>query len=400
MKIQIRIISCRLVNFLKITITDKYTMKFNVSGKALQTQLQAVSKVIASKNAMSILDNFLLRVTSDRLYITGGDQENVMTAWVEIFDVEGEGEVAVLAKRLLEVTKEVSNQPLKFFINEQTKEIDINFMNGHFNFTGVDAAEYPRKKEHEEGATVLEFPAMMVLNALEGTLFAASADPIRPIMTGVFWDIEPERVTFVCSDTHKLVKYEVTEVAPGLTDSFILPAKPANVIKSLLGKEEDSMVKITKDEKSATFEFDTFSLSTRLIKGNYPQYRRVFPKDNPYCLIVNRESLLNAVRRVALFASKASKLVKFNIQPTEVLMASQDLDYATSAEERVECEYKGTPMTIGFNSDYMTEVLSNLQGDDVKVELADPARPGLFSPVEQKEGVDVVMLQMPMQVIE
>lgn len=375
-------------------------MKFNVSGKALQTQLQAVSKVIASKNAISILDNFLLRVTPERLYITGGDQENVMTAWVEIFEVEGEGEIAVLAKRMLDVIKEVGNQPLTFTINESTKEVDIKFLNGHFNFTGIDGAEYPRKKEHAEDAIVLEFPATMVHDALEGTLFAASPDPIRPIMTGVLWDIEPERVTFVCSDTHKLVKYEVTSVKPGLQNLFILPAKPANIVKNLLEKVEDGLVKITKDEKSATFEFDTFQISTRLIKGNYPQYRRVFPNSNPFSLIANRESLLNAVRRVALFASKASKLIKFNICETEIQMASQDLDYATSAEEKVECDYKGNPMTIGFNSDYMIEVLSNLRGEDVKIELSDPARPGLFSPVEITEGVDVVMLQMPMQVIE
>lgn len=375
-------------------------MKFNVSGKSLQTQLQAVSKVIASKNSMSILDNFLLRVTEDKLFIIGSDQENVMTAWVEIFDVDGEGEIAVLAKRLLEVTKEVSNQPLSFYINEDTKEIDITFNNGHFNFTGIDAAEYPRKKEHEADVKHFSFPAPIVLNAIEGTLFAASTDPIRPIMTGIFWDVEEERVTFVSSDTHKLVKYEVTSVRPGVTDSFILPAKPANILKSLLSKEEDSIINITKDEKSATFEFDNYSLTTRLIKGTYPNYRRVFPKDNPFTLIANREMLLNAVRRVAIFASKASKLIKFNIHNEEVLMTGQDLDYATSAEERVQCDYEGTPMMIGFNSEYMIEVLSNLHGEDVKVELADPARPGLFSPVEKEEGTDVVMLQMPMQVIE
>lgn len=375
-------------------------MKFNVSGKALQTQLQAVSKVIASKNSMSILDNFLLRITDGRLYITGSDQENVMTAWVEIFDVEGEGEIAVLAKRLLEVTKEVGNQPLKIYINEQTKELDINFLNGHFNFTGVDASEYPRKKEEEGEKKELEFASSMVTAALEGTLFAASLDTIRPIMTGVYWDIEPERITFVCSDTHKLVKYEVNSVHPGVQENFILPAKPANILKTLLSKEEDATVKIVKDDKSATFTFDTYSLTTRLIKGNYPNYRRVFPKDNPFCLVVNRESLLTAVRRVALFASKASKLIKFNIQNTEILMAGQDLDCATKAEERVDCDYEGDPMTIGFNSEYMTEVLSNLGSEDVKIELADPARPGLFSPVEKPDGIDVVMLQMPMQVIE
>lgn len=375
-------------------------MKFNVSGKALQTQLTAVNKVISAKNAMNILDNFLLRVKENTLYIIGGDQENVMTARVEIMDVEGEGEIAVLAKRLLEVVKEISNKPLTFYVNLDTKEIDINFLNGHFNFTGVDAAEYPRKKGHDEGAIEFSLPGGIIADGLEGTLFATSQDMIRPIMTGIFWDIEPEKLTFVSSDTHKLVKYEVSKVAPGLTNSFILPGKPANVLKGLIDREEDSIVKITKDDKSATFEFGTYSLSTRLIKGTYPNYKRVFPNDNPFRMIVSREGMLNAVRRVALFASKASRLIKFNIQPAEILMAAQDLDYATSAEERVECDYNGNLMTIGFNSEYMIEVLSNLKGDDVIVELADPARPGLFSPLTNEEGIEVVMLQMPMQVIE
>lgn len=374
-------------------------MRFNVSGKALQTQLQAVSKVINSKNAMSILDNFLLRVEGDKLHIIGSDQENVMEATVEIMDVEGEGEIAVLAKRLLEVVKEVSNQPLKFYINESTKEIDINFNNGHFNFTGVDAAEYPRKKPHEENALEFTLGTSVVASGIEGTLFAASVDMIRPIMTGIFWDIEPNKITFVSSDTHKLVKYEMQNVETGLTNSFILPAKPAGILKNLLEKEEGD-VKIVKDDKSATFSFGAYTLSTRLINGNYPNYKRVFPENNPFELVVNRESLLNAVRRVALFASKASQLVKFNIQTSEILMAAQDLDYATSAEERVDCDYRGNSMTIGFNSEYMIEVLANLKGEDVKVELADPARPGLFSPLEQTPGVEVVMLQMPMQVIE
>lgn len=375
-------------------------MKFKVSGKALQTQLTAVSKVIAAKNPMSILDNFLLKITDERLYITAGDQENVMTAWVEIFEVDGEGEVAVLAKRLLDIIKEVGNQPLEIIINDDTKELDINFLNGHFNFVAIDGAEYPRKKEHEGDIQSFEFPAAMVVNALEGTLFAVSTETIRPIMTGVHWDIEPERITFVGSDTHKLVKYEVTNVAPGIENKFTLPSKPCNIIKSLLSKEEGEVVKITRDEKSATFDFGNISLTTRLLKGAYPNYRRVFPNNNPFCMVVNREDLLTAVRRVALFASKASKLIKFSINNTEVHMTAQDLDSATKAEEKVMCDYEGEPMTIGFNSDYMTEVLANLNAEDVKVELADPARPGLFSPVEKTPGVEVVMLQMPMQVIE
>lgn len=374
-------------------------MRFNVSGKSLQVQLQAVSKVINSKNALAILDNFLLQVEGNTLSIIGGDQENVMRATVEINDADGEGEIAILAKRLLEVVKEVSNQPLTFDINLDTKEIELTFNNGHFSFMGVDAAEYPRRKEHEEDVVEFQLPGDVVVNGLEGTLFAVSQDNIRPIMTGVFMDIEEDRMTFVSSDTHKLVKYQITSVAPGITDSFILPGKAANVLKGLVDKD-DNTVEIIKDSRSATFTFGSYSLTTRLIKGTYPNYKRVFPKDNPYRLVVDRESLLNAVRRVALFASKASNLIKFSIDATQVLMGGQDLDYATSAEERVDCDYQGDPMTIGFNSTYMVEVLSNLKGDDVEIQLADPARPGLFSPLEQQEGIEVVMLQMPMQVIE
>lgn len=374
-------------------------MRFNVSGKSLQIQLQAVSKVINSKNALAILDNFLLQVEGNTLSIIGGDQENVMRATVEINDADGEGEIAILAKRLLEVVKEVSNQPLTFDINLDTKEIELTFNNGHFSFMGVDAAEYPRRKEHEEEAVEFQLPGDVVVNGLEGTLFAVSQDNIRPIMTGVFMDIEEDRMTFVSSDTHKLVKYQITSVAPGITDSFILPGKAANVLKGLVDKD-DNTVEIIKDSRSATFTFGSYSLTTRLIKGTYPNYKRVFPKDNPYRMVVDRESLLNAVRRVALFASKASNLIKFSIDATQVLMGGQDLDYATSAEERVDCDYQGDPMTIGFNSTYMVEVLSNLKGDDVEIQLADPARPGLFSPLEQQEGIEVVMLQMPMQVIE
>ncbi|MDE7509638.1 MAG: DNA polymerase III subunit beta [Muribaculaceae bacterium] len=374
-------------------------MKFNVSGKDLQTQLQAVSKVINSKNALSILDNFLLKLEGNTLSITGGDQENVMTATMEVIDPEGEGEIAILAKRLLEVIKEINNQPLRFDIDLDTKEIKLTFNNGQFLFMGVDAAEYPRTKDREENALDFSLPGSVLVGGIEGTLFAVSTDPIRPIMTGIYFDIEPEKLTFVSSDTHKLVKYQDTTAQPGVEDTFILPAKAANVLKSLVSKEEDT-VKIIHESKSATFVFGPYSLSTRLIKGVYPNYKRVFPKDNPYRLVVGREDMLNAVRRVALFASKASNLIKFAIDPMKVQMGARDLDYGTSAEESVDCDYQGDPMMIGFNSTYMIEVLSNIKGDDVQIDLADPARPGLFSPLEKQEGVEVVMLQMPMQVIE
>ncbi|MCM1005469.1 MAG: DNA polymerase III subunit beta [Prevotella sp.] len=382
-------------------------MKFNVSSKALATQLSAVSKVINSKNALSILDNFLFSLQGNTLSVTGSDQENVMTATLEVFDVEGEGSVAVPSKRILDMLKEVPGQPLTFYVNDENKEIDIRFLNGHFNFMGIDGNEFPIQDETREDAKRITLPVEVVRRGLETTLFAVGTETIRPIMTGVYWDICPEveegktlhGITFVGTDTHKLVRYINTSVNPALTFSFILPPKPANILRGLIAKEEGEM-DIEMDEKSAKFTMGDFTLSCRFINGRYPNYNRVIPENNPFELTIDRVSLLNAMRRVALFASASSSLVRMNIRPNEVLLAAQDLDYTLSAEERVECEYQGNAMTIGFNATYMIEVLTNIVADTVVIKLSDPARPGIFVPLTNLEGEDLLMLLMPMQVME
>lgn len=373
-------------------------MKFNVEGKTFQQQLSAVSKVINAKNALSILDNFLLKVEGDRLSITGSDQENVMTAFLAITESEGDGAIAVSAKRLLEITKEISGQPLTFYINDDTKEIDIRFLNGHFNFMGVDATEYPTRRTPEAELNAMMLPASMVLKGIEHTLFAVSSDTVRPIMTGIYWDIHPNDVTFVSSDTHKLVRYINAEAAPGFDASFILPSKPANILKGIIGKE-DADIKIQFDSKGATFETGDYLLSCLFINGNYPNYNRVIPPENPFEMTIDRVSLLTALRRVSIFAAKSSNLVVLDIQPNEVILHAQDLDYGTSAEERVSCGYEGNSMTIGFNGQFMIEILNNLNDETILLQLSDPGRPGLYTPLQQEEKENVVIIQMPMQVL-
>lgn len=382
-------------------------MKFNVSSKAMATQLTAVSKVINSKNALSILDNFLLKLEGNTLYITGSDQENVMTATLEVFDAEGEGSIAVPSKRILEMLKEVPGQPLTFYINDDNKEIDIRFMNGHFSFMGIDGNEFPVQTDNREEAKRVTLPCEVVRRGLETTLFAVGTETIRPIMTGVYWDICPlgeneeamPGITFVGTDTHKLVRYINTSTNPGLTFSFILPPKPASILRGLIGKE-DGEIDIEMDDKSAKFTFGNYTLSCRFINGRYPNYNRVIPTNNPFELTVDRISLLNAMKRVSLFASPASSLVRINVRPNELLLAAQDFDYTLSAEERVECEYEGNSMTIGFNATYMIEVLSNILADTVVIRLSDPARPGIFVPLTNQEGEELLMLLMPMQVMD
>lgn len=373
-------------------------MRFNIDGKLLQTQLSAVNKVINSKNALSILDNFLFELNGDVLTITGSDQENTVKAKLTVLNGDGAGKIAIPAKTLLEITKEVSNQPVDFILNDQTGEIDLIFQNGKFRFMGINADEFPQGDNLEEEAQSFNVPAGVVLKGIENTVYAVSQENIRPIMTGIYWDIHNDDIVFVASDTHKLVRYITREIQPGFERGFIMPAKPANILKGIIGKED--VVNIRIGEKGASFTFGDFTLTCRFIKGNYPNYNRVIPTDNPYIVNVDRQSMLNAMRRVAIFASKASNLVKMEMSQGTMKLAAQDLDYGTSAEEKVMCDYQGSDMTIGFNSAFTLEILNNLGGETTILKLSDPARPGIFEPLQQEPNTQLTTIQMPMQVIE
>ena len=373
-------------------------MRFNIDGKLLQQQLSAVNKVINSKNALSILDNFLFELNGSELTITGSDQENTVKAKLEVLDSDGMGQIAIPAKTILEITKEINNQPVSFSLSEQTGEIELQFLNGQFKFMGINAAEFPKGDNFQEETLNFQAPAAVILKGIENTVYAVSQESIRPIMTGIYWDIHKDDIVFVASDTHKLVRYITKQVAPGFEKGFIMPSKPANILKGIIGKED--MVNIRIGEKGASFSFGDFTLTCRFIKGNYPNYNRVIPTDNPFLVTVDRQSMLNAMRRVSIFASKASNLVKMEMQNGLMRLAAQDLDYGTSAEERVKCDYEGSDMTIGFNSAFTLEILNNMGGESTLIKLSDPARPGIFMPLEQEPDTELTTIQMPMQVIE
>lgn len=374
-------------------------MKFKIPGKAFQNNLQLMSKVLNSKNTVSILDNFLLKIDGDKLWITGSDSETTMVSWIEIFETEGEGEVAVSSKTLIEMAKEVGNQPLTFVMDDATRHFDVSYMNGHFEFMGIDGNEFPKRTAAEEESRELVIPADVVAKGIENTLYAVSSDTLRPAMTGIFWDIKEDNITFVASDTHKLVRYINHAVHPGFEGGFILPSKPAAIVRSMIGKE-DTEVKMKITAKGAVFEVGVFKLTCKFIMGNYPNYNRVIVSNSPYHMVIDRESLLNAVRRVSLFASKSTSLVKCNIESTSLTMTARDFDYSTLGEERVDCNYDGQPMMIGFATNYMMDILSHLSCEELKISLVDPARPGLFEPLQQAQDENIVVLQMPIQVLE
>ncbi len=372
-------------------------MRFNISSKNLLNHLTLVSKVVNSKNSISILDNFLFELGEEYLTITGSDSETTLSTRVEVLESEGSGKFAVNVKKFLDMLKELPDQPLAFEVNDITYEIVVTYLNGQYNFVGINGNEFPLRSAIDNTvAKTYSISVKEIQEGLEHSLFAAGTDELHPIMMSVFWNISPDNVVFVATDTHKLVRYTNNRINTGVEDSFILPTKPANILKSVLVKAEGD-VKISTDAKGAIFESSTFTLSCRFVNGVYPKYNSVIPQNNPYKLVVDRVALLNAIRRVSVFAN-ASGLIVFQLKENEIYMKAEDREFSTMAEESLSCDYQGEEMVIGFNNAKMIEVLNNISADTVNITLAGPSRAGVFLPDEQAEGEEMLVLLMPMMV--
>ena len=370
-------------------------MKFNVSSSKLFSQLQAVSRVINNKNALPILDDVLFELAGNELKLTASDGETTIRTSIEVEGAEGSGKVASAAKLLLETLKEFSEQPLAFTIDENNFAVNMVSQNGNYSFVGVNGNEYPEMPGLENDARSLSIAANVLQSAIEKTIFCTADDDLRPVMNGIFFDIAEDKVTMVATDAHRLVRYTNTSVATGSAASFILPKKPASLLKNLLAKEEIE-VKVTFGAKNARFEFGSTIIVCRQIEGRFPNYNAVIPQSNQNIVTVERQTLINACKRVAVFANNGTAQLRLALSENQIKISAQDIDFSTSAEETINCEYAGTPMAIGFKAPFLIDLLSSITCDNVQLKLADPARAGLILPAENEENEDVLMLLMPM----
>lgn len=374
-------------------------MKFNVSSKALYNATSAVSKVINSKNALAILDNFLITLAGDKLTITGSDQENALTAVLQVENPKGEGSLCLGARRLVELLKEIPEQGVSVDINDDTLEMQLSYQSGHYSFVGIPGDQYPAFTNESAGEPInFSIATEQMIAGLDNTMFAVSTDEYRQIMQGVLLDIAPDSITFVATDTRKLVRYTDRRTAPGVTGSCVLPSKPSAIIKNVFAKEET--LDITMSSRSAIIKSDNFTFQCAFLNGTYPDYNRVMPRNNSLVLTVDRMALLNAVRRVGIFVEVEGGLEKFRITPETILLKANDNNLCTSAREQVPCSFTGSELTIGFSASFLTEILTTIKGTDVIVNLGDAGRPGVFRPAEEPENTELLMLLMPMIVGE
>ena len=375
-------------------------MKFQVLSSDLLSHLSSISRVLASKSAMPILENFLFNVESDKLTITASDGDTTIVTSVNLDSVEGSGAIIISPKNLLEPLKEMPQQEIQFEFDEGNLEIFVTYESGKFNFIAPDtAANYPQQKALDADAQTLVIPAQALATGIQSTFFATADDDLRPVMNGIFFDIRDDQFIFVASDSKKLVRLINTAVKPGFTSNFILPKKPASLLKNIIAKDvEDATIPF--DSKSAHISVGDYTVSCRLIDGRFPRYESVIPKNNVNKVTIERQSLINVLRRVAVFANAATNQVKFDLTENMLTISAQDIDYSVSATERVSCSYAGVPMAIGFRASYLIEILNTIASAEVEILLSDHARAALIVPVESNENEDLLMLIMPMMLTD
>ena len=372
-------------------------MKFSVSSSELLSGLMAVSKGIAPKPTNSILENFLFQLNGNTLTVTASDGETTLKTNVEIAQVEQEGAVAVPAKILTDSLKEFPDQPLTFS-NESGSVMEIRWASGASKIPCFDAADFPELPQISGISESVVIPSVSLLDGINNTIYATAEEELRPVMNGIFFDLEPECATFVASDAHKLICYSFKGAQVPQKSNFILHKKPAAILRGLLAKcDEDIEVKF--DNRNAYFTFSNNILVCRLIEGNYPAYRSVIPKNNINKMVIGRSELLNVVKRIAVCSNQTSNQIKLRLSLNEVLVSAQDLNFSMSAYEKLPCQYDGQEMEIGFKSPFLLEILGNLPYQNICVELADPARAALIvSADDTASDVDIRALLMPVMI--
>ncbi len=370
-------------------------MRFIVSSSALLNRLQTVGRVISSKNTIHILDCFLFEIQGNMLNITASDSETTMITSMELVESDADTRFCINAKTIQDSIKEIAEQPLTFDINPDNMEITASYQNGRFNIVGQSADEYPDMNLAQDGMDAFVMPAETMLNGINRCLFATADDELRPVMNGIYFDIQPDNLTFVATDGHKLVRNKFYDLKDNQPAAFILPKKPATILKNLLPKETGD-VTLKFNARNAYISTESARLICRLVEGRYPNYNSVIPSNNPYRVTVDRLTLLSALKRVLIFSNQSSALIKLHMEDNQLVVSGQDIDYSTSAEEHVPCEYADNPMNIGFKGTFLIDILNNITGENVVIELADPSRAGVIVPAEQEENEDLLMLLMPM----
>lgn len=371
-------------------------MRFIATSNGLLRSLQQINGVISTNAVLSVLENFLFELNGNTLSVTATDLETMMRIQIPVNEAEGKGRICIPSKILLDYLKNLPDQPVTFTIGEDERDIEISSSSGKYKIGGEKADEFPKEPEPVDAST-LTVPASTLIGGINKTLFAVSNDTLRPAMTGVYFELENDSLGMVATDAHRLIRFLRTGVKCPEKNGFIVPKKPLQQLKSSL-PADDTELSISYNANHLFISTPDLEMSCRLIDAKFPDYRAVIPSDNPYLLTINKSDFLSALRRVSVFANKTTSQVLFDIVGNSLQLSAQDIDFSYEGKENLPCNYRGEDMKIAFNARLMIEMIQNLDGEEVEIELSSPTIAGIFRPSVKKEDEELFMLLMPLMV--
>ncbi|NDV81360.1 DNA polymerase III subunit beta [Bacteroides sp. 51] len=373
-------------------------MNITVSKNELLSKLKLVGKIIQPNKTNPELDNFLFKIDSDKLSVTGADEQGSITTTIECtIDPEGGtlNQFTANAKTLLDALKELSEQPLTFklSVKDMYVEITAQYINGKFEIVGGKGDLFPTVNPTGDPLQI-PMSSMQFTHGLKRTYFRAADDELRPVMNGVYIDQQEEVLTFVGSDGSTLAMMEYISNNQNRC-SFILPSKIAKILVDIIPADEDNF-SIHVFSKHVQFVHSGFTILYRMIEGKYPNYRSVIPSSNNLICRGSKLDVIAALKRVSIFCNRNTSLLKVTLFNNKMMLAAQDLDYSISADEEIPVEYTSEKVSIGFKATFLLDILSNLPYDEFTLHIADPSRAALIKGAEQSDSENLTYLIMPL----
>jgi len=367
-------------------------MKFIVNSNYLLKQLSNINGVITTNPVVPILENFLFEIDKANLTVTASDLQTSMITELNVESKE-KGNIAVPARILLDTLKNLPDQPVTFSVDESTYSIEISSDNGRYKLSGENATDFPKvpSVSNDFSASV---SSEVLSKALSNTIFATSSDELRPAMTGVYVNLSEKNTTFVATDGHRLVRYRRTDVKSENGNAIIIPRKALNLLKATL-PSENTDVSIDFNLSNAFFRFGSIRMICRLIDERFPDYENVIPSSSTIKMTISRTDFLSSLKRISIYANKTTHQVRLKITGSELQVSAEDLDFSNEANERLSCEHEGEDIEIGFNAKFLIEMLSNIDTEQIRLNMSAANKAGVILPADKSKEEDILMLVMP-----
>jgi len=373
-------------------------MNFTISKSEFYEALHKVVGVVPQKTTISILTCILFELKDKKLRLTGTDLEISVTHTLAV-DSDDEGAIAVPARLLVEIVRELPDIPINL-ISEDSDRIILRTEKGEYKIATQPREDFPNITIEESEHNFWIDPKKLT-RMTNNTIFAVSTDELRPALTGINVELIGSDLIFVGTDGHRLAKTVLKNFRTGDTDQSLKMIVPTKALNLMLRSLEDAeQVNVQVGEDHVIFRLENAVIYSKLINGAYPNYERVLPVDNDKTLRVNRELLMSTLRRVSIFSSSLTNQVRLVIAPEELTIHSEDIEFGAEAHEVIPAAFSDEWLQIGYNSAYLLDILRHIDTEEVIFDLKDGGSAAILHPVDQPEDEDIKMLLMPIRIME